>query len=299
MPSDKKNRKGRIAKLFGIMVILAGLLAALYPAVSNYVFENRADSLVVTYEDAARTLEDHERDELIALANEYNETLLGNKVRFTDPFGEVFGLTKMDEAVREFADRLSLDGSGVIGSVWIPVIDTKLPIFANDDYDQALERGTVLVDGTSIPVGGAGTHAVISGHTGLNTASIFTDLISVKEGDEFYVSILGDTLAYKVDRISVVDPYDYSELLIDPENDYCTLLTCTPYGVNSHRLLVRGIRTEYVPEAAEAAEDMREDITSQWSNEYLKAAAVGCAIILVSGCGVFLGKVLIKNAKKK
>ena len=290
----KKNRK----RILGLLIIMTGLLLAAYPAISNYVFENRADSLVYSYEEVADDLEDMKKNELWELANEYNKTLRSNTVRFYDPFGERFGLTEMDEAVRNFADQLALDGTGVIGSVEVPVIDVKLPIYADDTYEQALERGAALVSGTSIPVGGEGTHAVISGHTGLNTAKLFTDLTSVAVGDQFYISILGETLAYEVDEINVVDPYDFSKLLIAPEMDYCTLLTCTPYGVNSHRLLVRGVRVEYVPEVVEQIREDREDTSSQWWSEYISAIAWGLLIVLIIIVIMIFGRV-IYNAKHK
>lgn len=295
--SSKKHSSVR-KKVIGLFVIILGLLGAAYPAISNYVFENRADSMVYSYEDAAADLEDLQRDELWDLANEYNETLRSNTVRFTDPFGDKFGLTELTEAVKNFADQLALDGTGVIGVVEVPVIDAKLPIYANEHYDQALERGVALVDGTSIPIGGAGTHAVISGHTGLNTAKIFTDLTSVEIGDQFFISILGETLAYQVDEINVVDPYDFSKLQIDKTQDYCTLLTCTPYGVNSHRLLVRGIRVEYIPDAIEQIREERADTHSQWVEQYLNAIAAGLVIVIIIFI-ILLIKRIIQNAKKR
>lgn len=292
----KKNRPW--SKVLGILIMILGILAAAYPAISNYVFENRADSVVYTYEEAAEDLEDQRKNELLKLADAYNESLRKNKVRFTDPFGDKFGLTELEEAVKDFADQLSLDGTGVIASVEVPVIDVKLPIYANELYEQALERGTVLVTGTSIPVGGKGTHAVISGHTGLNSAKIFTDLTSVEIGDQFLVSILGDTLAYEVDQINIVEPHDFSYLGIDPGKDYCTLLTCTPYGVNSHRLLVRGVRVEYVPEAIEQVREERADTSSQWQEEYvhaLKSGLMAVAVIVV----LLIIKRVISYARKR
>ena len=160
----------------------------------------------------------------------------------------------------------------------IPCINVNLPVF-HGTAASTLERGIGHLEGSSLPVGGKSTHAVLTGHTGLNNAKLFTDLTEVKEGDLFFLHTLGKTLAYRVINIEVVLPEETQDLLIQSGRDLATLVTCTPYGVNSHRLFVTGIRTKYTPEEKENAKDDRSK-DSQWMNEYKKAAIIGLAIAL-------------------
>ncbi len=285
-------------KLIALAVIIISLLAVLYPWISNYVFEHRADSLVQTYSDVVSTLDDEEKDAIRAIAEAYNAALRNGVVSLSDPFGSTENSNvSLSESVKEFASLFDLGEEGVNGSIKIPAINVNLPIFASSDYSNALTRGVSVVDLTSLPIGGTGTHSVISGHTGLNQAKLFTDLINLEEGDYFFISVLGETMAYQVDAINIVLPTDTSLLAIDPDQDYVTLLTCTPYGTNTHRLLVRGVRTEYV-------EDMENTITSQkvssqWHQEYRRALTWGFLIALLLAVFIWLGRKIYHARLKK
>ncbi len=289
--------------MIAITVILISLLALLYPWMSNYVFEHRANSLVQTYSDWVSVMEDEEKEKIRSMAKAYNDTLCHGVISLQDPFG-ITGSNNLSliEAVKEFAAFFDWGEEGVIGSINIPTIEVNLPIYASSSYPNALTRGVAVVDLTSLPIGGVGTHSVISGHTGLNQAKLFTDLINLEEGDYFFISVLGETMAYQVDAIYVVLPSDTSLLAIDPEEDYVTLLTCTPYGTNTHRLLVRGVRTEYVTGMENTMTS--QNVTSQWHQEYRRALLCGVGIAFLLVVLVCLGRKIHgegkkKNAKKK
>lgn len=166
-----------------------------------------------------------------------------------------------------------------MGSIEIPSIDVNLVIYHGTE-EEVLQKGVGHLQGTSLPVGGTGTHSVLSAHTGLPNKKLFTDLDQLEPGDVFYLHILGETLAYKVDQILTVLPHETDALMIDSTQDYVTLVTCTPYGINSHRLLVRGTRIPY-EEAQQIAQDAGTHSGSTWRDEYLKALFVGLLILLV------------------
>ena len=168
----------------------------------------------------------------------------------------------------------------MIATLEVPALNLELPVYYGTDSD-TLEHGVGVLEISSLPVGGAGTHTVLCGHSGLSSAKLFSDLEQLEVGDQFYIEVLGERLAYEVDQISTVLPEDLSQLSIDPQADYCTLLTCTPYGVNTHRLLVRGVRTELLAETDEAADDTEETVPSVWLKEYLRSLAVSVLVVLV------------------
>jgi sortase A len=200
----------------------------------------------VTYHEAVYNLDDTSRHELLEAAYAYNIALRGNANRF-----------RLSEAeLAEYSSLLRISGSGVMGTLEIPALGVNLPIYHGTDVN-VLQIGVGHLEGSSLPVGGLGTHAVITGHRGLPSSTLLTDLDRLEVGDVFYLRVLTETLAYEVDQIRVVLPDDYGEMGIVSDRDYCTLLTCTPYGINSHRLLVRGSRTDY-EEAAVRAKIMNE-----------------------------------------
>lgn len=172
---------------------------------------------------------------------------------------------------------LNLDHSGVMGYLEIPCISVNLPIYHGTDAE-ILERGVGHLAASSIPVGGKNTHSVLTGHTGLSSAKLFTDLTEMKKDDLFFIHVLDRTLAYKVNQISVVRPEDTRKLQIVDGKDYVTLVTCTPYGVNDHRLLVRGVRTKYVKNQKNKIRPRNKD--SQWMGTYKRAIAIGLAIVM-------------------
>jgi sortase A len=204
---------------------------------SNLWNQHRQNRLIDNYTTKVAELQEEEKSEARSAAEAYNNTLAG----LSDD-------ASLDEDT--YNALLNIDGSGIMGYLEVPKIDVRLAIYHGTGED-ALENGVGHLEDTSLPVGGSSTHCVLSGHRGLPSAKLFTDLDKLENGDLFYIYILGETLAYEVDQVLVVEPTQVDALKITPGQDYVTLLTCTPYGVNSHRLLVRGHRTEVVNETPE------------------------------------------------
>lgn len=240
-----RAREGvRRALMIGCLV--AGIALVLYPMVGTYLNERSFNDAVSHYEQTVETLPDDVRRQMLVEARAYNDSLRGDPVH--DPFVANSGYAVPDN----YDDVLNVDGTGLMGTVSIPSIDLTLPLY-HGTSDDVLAHGAGHIPQTSLPVGGAGTHAVITGHTGLPTARLFTDLERLEVGDVFIVEVLGERHAYAVDDVSVVEPDDVSSIRADSDHEYVTLLTCTPYGVNSHRLLVRGAPCDLPDDAALAA----------------------------------------------
>ena len=233
-----KKKKNFICNIFFLLVFLAGAGVFLYPTVSDMWNQYRNARLVSRYDEAVTDLSDNEYEKLWNEAKEYNAEHPVNSI--VDAFGE-----KDDYVLPHPYDQvLDPNGEGLMGSIEIPKINAKLAIY-HGLSKTVLEKGVGHVEGTSLPVGGKSTHAVLAAHRGLPSAKLFTDLDQMKKGDIFILHILGKNLAYKVDQIRTVLPEETGELDIVEGEDHVTLVTCTPYGVNTHRLLVRGIRTKY------------------------------------------------------
>lgn len=215
-----------------ILFFLIGLSLLLYPTVSNRWNAMHASSAIVDYEAVKRGLTDEEYKQLFAEAEVYNQ-----KIAQID-----FPLMYHDQ-VAGYEQMLELDGSGVMGYITIPKIKVELPIL-HGTSEGVLQKAVGHLEGSSLPTGGRGNHTVLSAHRGLPSARLFTDLDQMKEGDHFIVTVLNRELSYEIDRILTVEPQEVEELYPVAGEDYCTLVTCTPYGVNSHRLLVRGKRME-------------------------------------------------------
>ncbi len=239
-------KKKSITTLIIILFFLAGLSLLLYPFVANQWNNYRQSRLISSYDSAVSQMESEgsiDYEEEWARAKAYNEALLPSILPDSFAVAEA-----SDEPDEEYMACLNIAGDEMMGTVEIPKINIELPIYHTTDED-VLERAAGHLEGSSLPVGGESTHAVISAHRGLPSASLFTDLDQLEEGDHFLLHILDDTLAYEVDKISVVEPEETQDLAVEEGEDLVTLLTCTPYGVNSHRLLVRGHRVPYEPEA--------------------------------------------------
>lgn len=266
------GKKLLVFLLFGIALMLM-----MYPFIANYLFEHKTDSVVDSVQQTAEKLDDSEQKAEIEKAMRYNESLENGHVVLTDPFKE----EKTEEDTAEYESLLNLTNDGVMGTVEIPLINVSLPIY-HGTSDAILKKGAGHLQGTSLPVGGASTHTVITGHTGLSNAKLFTDLTELDKGDIFFLEVMGEKLAYQVDQIKVVLPTEMDDLKIVPGEDYCTLLTCTPYGVNTHRLLVRGKRTDY-QEAVDAAKSEKpKKAESKWMSEYKRALAISVAFFVAS-----------------
>lgn len=259
-----------------VLLFLGGAGMVLYPVVSSWYMNLHQGQVVADYDEEAAKLSQEQIEEELEKARKYNESLLGNVV-LTDPFDA----EALDEQNTDYEDLLNIGGDGVMGSIEIPSQDIYLPIY-HGTSSESLEKGAGHLQNSSLPVGGKGTHAVISGHTALPTAEMFNNLSEVKEGDVFYIHVLGQTLAYEVNQIKIVLPEDISDLLIDKNEDYVTLVTCTPYGINSHRLLVRGTRIPY-EEAQQKVSEQQKKWNPMW-NAYIAAAVL--AIVLLTAGGI-------------
>lgn len=231
-PGGKENpMRKRITAILPLLLFLIGLSLLLYPTVSNYINQKNATRAIVGYDRQVSDMDSEENRRLRTQAQEYNQALLSREYRFL--------LT--EEQWAEYEGTLDVTGTGIMGYLDIPQLGVSLPIYHGTD-EGVLQIGVGHIEGSSLPVGGESTHAVLSGHRGLPSARLLTDLDRMKVGDLFYLHVLGDTLAYEVDQIVTVLPDELEELAIQEGEDLCTLVTCTPYGVNSHRLLVRGHR---------------------------------------------------------
>ena len=240
MAKKKKKKKGSIVlNIFIAAAFLVGAGIFLYPTVSDMWNQYRNAQLISTYDQAVTDLSDDNYEKLWKEAEEYNAEHPVNSI--VDAFNE----EEDYEPTHPYDEVLDPNGDGLMGSIEIPKIQAKLAIYHGLSKN-VLEKGVGHVEGTSLPIGGESTHAVLAAHRGLPNAKLFTDLDQMEVGDIFILHILGKNLAYKVDQIKTVLPEETSELDIVEGEDYVTLVTCTPYGVNTHRLLVRGTRTEYV-----------------------------------------------------
>lgn len=228
-----KKRSSRLLTIVLLLVLAAGVCLLCYPAFSDYWNSLHQSRAIASYQEAVGDLDAQRYDELLAQAQAYNAALPHDDGRFRPSADE--------QAAYNAA--LDVSGTGIMGYIEIPKINVSLPIYHGTDA-AVLQVAIGHIEGSSLPVGGAGTHCVLSGHRGLPSAKLFTDLDQLVEGDTFALHVLNETLTYEVDQILVVEPADVSALAIEEGKDYCTLVTCTPYGVNSHRLLVRGHRVE-------------------------------------------------------
>lgn len=239
-----------VSKIVICIMFLAGLSLLLYPLVSNEWNTYRQEKLISSYDSqVAQKAEAGEIDYTAQwdAAKEYNEALLPSIL--PDSFAIAAASDEPDET---YMSCLNLNGDGMMGYVEIPKIDIKIPVY-HTVKDDVLEKAAGHLEGSSLPAGGESTHSVISAHRGLPSAALFTDLDKMEKGDHFLLYILDDVLCYKVDKISVVEPDDTKDLEVEEGQDLVTLLTCTPYGVNSQRLLVRGHRVPYEEEIMEDA----------------------------------------------
>ena len=215
-----------------IGMLLAGLSLLLYPSFSNYWNSFHATQAIASYAEVTADLNEAEYDTMLQEARVYNQMRTARG-----------GYVLNDAEKNIYEKTLDITGTGIMGYIEIESIQVNLPIYHGTE-DSVLQIAVGHLDWSSLPVGGAGTHCVMSGHRGLPSAKLFTHLDELVEGDTFVVRVLDEVLTYEVDQILIVEPEDVSALTIEPENDLCTLVTCTPYGINSHRLLVRGHRIE-------------------------------------------------------
>lgn len=262
------------------ILIFIGLVILFYPSVSEYLSQHNSSHATASYDTSVLELQQERIHALLEEARDYNRQLLESN-GYEAPLTDDQGVPITDE---RYWELLNVNGDGMMGYIHIPRLNETIPIYHGTE-EAVLQVGVGHVQNTSLPVGGENTHAGLSGHRGLPTASLFTDLDQVQTGDTFYIQILGETFAYQVDQILTVLPEETEALAIQPGEDYVTLITCTPYGVNSHRLLVRGTRIPYVPEEAAVQQamekpDLWNSIPMQYRHLILGLAALAVILAL-------------------
>lgn len=291
MKSKHLSRKKAILLVSLFFLIAVGL--CLYPFLSNYIVEHQTDSLVHTVEQDVEQVDNTEKETAFAEAKKYNEVITSGVVKLQDPFT----MSVSSVAVANYRSLLNITKDGVMGLIKIPAIDVSLPIY-HGTSDAVLEKGVGHLEGTSLPIGGSGTHIVLTGHSGLSKAKLFTDLDNLQIGDYFFLETWGETLSYRVESKKVILPSELDDLQVVQGEDLCTLLTCTPYGVNSHRLLVRGVRAE-LPDIEEEQQEVVQvhDSPSRWMMEYKSALLIGFGFFCLGLAGI-LGYPYYRNKKQ-
>ena len=260
----KKKRGPSISTIILFIILLAGVGILLYPSVSDWWNSMHATQAIAGYVTAVEDLSAQDREDAVKAAQAYNTKLLN---------GVDFDLT--EEEYAEYEKLLDIGGTGIMGYVQISAIGVNLPVYHSVD-ESVLQIAVGHIPGSSLPVGGERTHTVLSGHRGLPSAKLFSDLDQMVEGDTFTLNVMGQTITYMVDQIRIVLPEEVDELAIQPGRDYCTLVTCPPYGVNTHRMLVRGKRIEnIVGEVVVVAEAVRIP-------NYVVIPAVGIPLLFVT-----------------
>lgn len=262
----KKKWMSRLMTLLIVVVFVAGLSFLLYPTASNLWNQAHQSRAIATYTEQVEKLDDSSNKEMLKAARKYNKELLKK--------ADHWKLSKKDK--KKYESLLDVSGTGIMGYIEIPKIDCSLPVYHGTD-EGALQIAIGHLEGSSLPVGGKSSHCVLSGHRGLPSARLFTDLDQMEEGDTFILNILGHKLAYEVDQIKVVLPEEMSDLEIQEGRDLCTLVTCTPYGINTHRLLVRGHRVKYVETKVQ---EQKEVSKSKTDTRLVIAGAVAGAVVL-------------------
>ena len=268
-------KKKHISTIIIALIFMAGLGFLLYPTVSNLWNRAHQSRAIATYTKQVEKLDDSQNKEMLKAARKYNKSLLKKS--------DHWKLSKKDK--KKYESLLDVSGTGIMGYIEVPKIDCSLPIYHGTD-EGALQIAIGHLEGSSLPVGGKSTHCVLSGHRGLPSARLFTDLDQMEEGDIFVLNVLGRKLAYEVDQIKVVLPDEMSDLEIVQGKDLCTLVTCTPYGINTHRLLVRGHRTKYIEETVvRVQKEAEKKETGIW--------------LLAGGGAVFLIIIIIVVVKRR
>ena len=260
--------------ILAVIFFVAALGLTFYPIISNYVNTLYASEIHTAYEEVIAQTDNSALLEAKELAIAYNETITPGAAQDT------YSQESLKEASVDYESQLNIAGDGIMGYVHVPKIGVHLPIYHGTASD-SLERGIGHLLGSSLPIGGADTHSILTAHSGMASQKMFSDLPQLAVGDVFYLNVLDETLAYQVDQINTVLPHDTTYLGIEQDMDICTLVTCTPFGVNTHRLLVRGSRIPY--EEAEVIEEVttQEEVASTWEQQYVKGLVVGLAVVMI------------------
>ena len=283
--------KKKVITICAALLFLTALGLTLYPPISNYVNRKYASEIQTAYQELIQQTDNSVLEEARQQAIAYN-------LAITPGAADAYSEERLVSAAEDYDSQLDIAGNGIMGYVEIPKIQLNLPIYHSTEAE-VLDRGVGHLLGSSLPVGGKNTHTVLSGHSGMASQKMFTDLEQLTPGDVFYLNVLNETLAYQVTKINTVLPYETDFLGIVPGADLCTLVTCTPYGVNTHRLLVRGSRIPY-EEAAVLEEEntVTEPAASTWEAKYLQGVLWGVAAALGSGVIILTGTRIYRMARK-
>ena len=270
-----KRNKLLIALMILLFITALGL--TFYPIISNHINAKYASEIQTTYEAVIEDTDNEELLEAKEAAVHYNESITPGAAEV-----DAYSQEALRAASQHYEALLDVAGDGIMGYVQIPKIGVQLPVYHGTNND-SLDRGIGHLLGSSLPVGGSSTHSILTAHSGMASQKMFSDLPQLEIGDIFYLKVLGETLAYQVDQINTVLPHDTTYLGIEQGEDLCTLVTCTPFGVNTHRLLVRGERIPY-EEAEIIVETTQEAATeSTWEQHYLKGILIGFGVVLAAG----------------
>lgn len=277
--------------ILAAVLFLLALGLTLYPVVSNYYNQRHRSQIQTAYREVLEQTDTAELERIREQAAAYNAAITPGTAE------EAYSQEAILTASNNYVNQLNVGGSGIMGYIDIPKINVDLPIYHGTGSD-ALDRGTGHLLGSSLPVGGEGTHTIITGHSGMASQKMFTDLEQLQEGDVFYLRVLDETLAYEVKAVHTVLPHDTSFLGIVPGEDLCTLVTCTPTGVNTHRLLVQGSRIPYEPtvEAQNTESEYKVADSSHWEDQYWLGIRLGLAAMVSV---VLLLNVFLYLRKKK
>lgn len=282
-----------ITILLAVILFLLALGMTFYPVISNYVNQKYASEIHTAYEEVIEQTDNTELTKAKELAVSYNHAIVPGTTA-----EDSYSQEALTAASEDYEHQLNIAGDGIMGYVEIPCINVNLPIYHGTGND-SLERGIGHLLGSSLPVGGESTHSILTGHSGMASQKMFTDLEQMELGDVFYLNVLGETLAYQVVEINTVLPHDTSLLGIEDGKDICTLVTCTPYGVNTHRLLVCGSRIPY--EEAEVIVEEKADEKpeeSTWEQQYLKGILYGIAAVVLLVIASAVIRVILKHFRE-
>ena len=284
MEGGISTKKKVITICVAVVAFIIALGITLYPMISTWYNERHQAEVHIHYQEKVEQVDNTKLIEAKELAVAYNQTILPG-AQDEDSFSNEALLN----AIEDYAGLLNLAGDGIMGYVEIPKIGVSLPIYHGTN-NSTLERGVGHLLGSSLPVGGESTHSVLTAHSGMASQKMFSDLDRMKIGDVFYLDVLGERLAYQVDQIKTVLPYDTTYLQTEIGSDFCTLVTCTPFGVNTHRLLVRGTRIPYEEAEVIVEEKLEteEPVKSTWEQQYLQGIIIGVSAVVILGLGIMV-----------
>ena len=280
---SSNNKVSKIPIILFSIVFIAGICLMFYPTICNLINNSKHHYIINGYDNRVENTSNKNIEDMLNKAYEYNKGLEHNSIQ------DVFSTDKVSNDSL-YDSLLKITDDGLMGYITIPKINVKLPIYHTTN-EEVLEKGVGHLKGSSLPVGGEGTNSILAAHRGLPSSKLFSDLDKLENGDKFYISILDKKLVYQVDKVSVVKPSELDLLEISPDKDYVTLVTCTPYGVNTHRLIVRGTRIEESEEVITNELEDKELIYLSTDDKILLGVVIGIFVLII----IILIRILVKK----